>query len=139
MKKKISEKDLKTWNSFIKKIGKIEDKDEAIYPKEKKIITKAQIDLHGLSFSKASIKVLHFINDSYDKGIREIKVITGKGLRSKSDKNPYQSKKLSTLKNFIPYVIENDEVKKKIIKIKKAQLNDGGSGAFYILLKNKFR
>ena len=65
-------------------------------------------------------------------------VITGKGLRSKNVENPYLSKDLSILKYSVPEFIEkNKSLTRLIIETTDAKIEDGGSGAFYIYLKNK--
>ena len=100
------------------------------------------IDLHGLSLENANINIKKFINESFEKNFRKIKVITGKGNRSKVQENPYASYELSVLKNSVPEFIKNDKsLIKKIHKIYKAKADEGGEGVFYILLKklkNKF-
>ena len=64
--------------------------------------------------------------------------MTGKGLHSNVEKDPYVSKDLSILKFSVPEFIENNsELMKKIIEMKDAKIEDGGSGAFYIYLKKK--
>ena len=64
--------------------------------------------------------------------------MTGKGLHSNIDKNPYVSKDLSILKYSVPeFIVNNVDLMKKIIEIKDANIQDGGSGAFYIFLKKK--
>ena len=64
-------------------------------------------------------------------------MITGKGLRSKNSQNPYVSKNLSILKYSVPEFIEsNNDLKKMIIDISDAKIEDGGGGSFYIYLKN---
>ena len=64
--------------------------------------------------------------------------MTGKGLHSDVEKDPYVSKDLSILKYSVPEFIENNvELMKNIIEIKDANIEDGGSGAFYIFLKKK--
>ena len=68
----------------------------------------------------------------------KIIVITDKGLRSKNIENPYLSKDLSILKYSVPEFIEhNKSLTQFIIEITDAKIEDGGSGAFYIYLKNK--
>ena len=116
-------------------MGEIQDKDETNYYSEpiKKI---NKLDLHGFSLEEANKKVLKFINDSYDRGYKKLLVITGKGLRSNFDKNPYFSRDLNILKNSVPDFIKNHEISKKITKIAKATIKDGGEGAIYIFLKN---
>ena len=94
------------------------------------------IDLHGFSLETANINIKKFINESFEKKFRKIKVITGKGSRSKAQENPYISNKLGILRNSVPEFIRNDtSLIKKIQKIYEAPPNEGGEGAFYILLK----
>ncbi|MDA9081990.1 Smr/MutS family protein, partial [Candidatus Pelagibacter sp.] len=81
-----------------------------------------------------------FINKCFDERVTKIIVITGKGLRSKNIKNPYLSKDLSILKYSVPEYIEtNKNLINMIIEITDANIDDGGSGAFYIYLKNKYK
>ena len=64
--------------------------------------------------------------------------MTGKGLHSNVEKDPYVSKDLSILKYSVPEFIENNsELMRKIIEIKDAEIEDGGAGAFYIFLRKK--
>ena len=64
--------------------------------------------------------------------------MTGKGLHSQNEKNPYVSKDLSILKYSIPEFIKNNPSLMRLInKIEEASIEDGGSGAFYIYLKKK--
>ena len=64
--------------------------------------------------------------------------MTGKGLHSQNENNPYVSKDLSILKYSIPeFISENHELMEVIYEIKNAKIEDGGSGAFYIYLKKK--
>ena len=96
-----------------------------------------KIDLHGMSLDDANLKVEKFILKSYSEGYKKLIIVTGKGLRSKSFDNPYLSKEMSILKNSVPEFIKNNEnLNTKIKKISKASENNGGEGAFYILLKN---
>ena len=98
-----------------------------------------KLDLHGFSLNEANNEVKKFILESFKIGHEKILIITGKGLRSKSHKNPYLSEELSVLKNSVPdYIKSNQEISNKILKISRADQKDGGDGAFYILLKNKF-
>ena len=96
------------------------------------------IDLHGFTLEQANIAIEKFINLSYQECVSKIIVVTGKGLHSDVEKNPFVSKDLSILKYSVPeYIRNNLELMKKIIEIKDAQVEDGGSGAFYIFLKKK--
>ena len=137
MNSKISDKDKKDWKNFISSKDKILNKDLKITKDkiEKKIIKK--IDLHGFSLENANKVIEEFITQSFEEGVNKIIVITGKGLRSKNDKNPYVSKNLSILKYSVPEFIKSSINLMKIIKnIDEADIEDGGKGAFYIYLKN---
>ena len=137
MKRKISDKDKKDWKNFISNKDKIPNKDLKITKDKikKKIIKK--IDLHGFSLENANKVIEEFITQSFKEGVNKIIVITGKGLRSKNDENPYISKNLSILKYSVPEFIKSNINLMKIIKnINEADIEDGGKGAFYIYLKN---
>ena len=136
MNDKISDKDKKDWENFLSSNETLPNKDFKLV-KERVSKTK-RIDLHGFTLEQANKALENLINDSYDKGISKIIVVTGKGLHSNVDKDPYVSKDLSILKYSVPEYIENNlEIMKKIIEIKDADIQDGGAGAFYILLKKK--
>ena len=137
MNSKISDKDKKDWKNFISSKDKILNKDLKITEDniKKKIIKK--IDLHGFSLENANKVIEEFITQSFEDGVNKIIVITGKGLRSKNDENPYISKNLSILKYSVPEFIKSSVNLMKIIKnINEADIEDGGKGAFYIYLKN---
>ena len=137
MNKKLSDKDKKDWKNFLSNKEKIIDKDLNLENKLKKNLSRT-IDLHGFSLDEANLEVEKFITESHKKNANKIIVITGKGLRSKNINNPYLSKDLSILKNSVPEFIKlNKNLMKIIIEIKEASLEDGGSGAFYIYLKDK--
>ena len=136
MTKKISDKDKKDWENFISNKEKIPNKD---FVNSKKIRQEKikKIDLHGYSLEEANNSVEGFIQKCYNERVTKIIVITGKGLRSKNTSNPYLSKDLSILKYSVPEFIETkSSLMKMIIEIKDAKIEDGGSGALYIYLKN---
>ena len=139
MNSKLSDKDKKDWLNFIYKKEKLTNKDsQSDKNKIDKEIVKT-IDLHGFSLENANKFIEKFIKHCFNEGVNKIIVITGKGLRSKSNKNPYISKDLSILKNSIPEFIKSNVDLMKIIKqVKDAEIKHGGKGAFYIFLKNKF-
>ncbi len=136
MSDKISDKDKKDWENFLSNEEKLPNKD---FKYSKKNVSKTkQIDLHGFTLEHANKTVKEFIEHSYDNGVSKIIVVTGKGLHSNVEKDPYVSKDLSILKYSVPEYIESEnELMNKIIEIKEANVEDGGSGAFYILLKKK--
>tara|TARA_B110000003_G_scaffold275678_1_gene319029 strand:+ start:1860 stop:2288 length:429 start_codon:yes stop_codon:yes gene_type:complete len=139
LSKKLSDKDKKDWENFTSNREKIPNKDFVSQAKirEEKI---KKIDLHGYTLEEANRSVENFIRRCFDDNVTKIIVITGKGLRSKNVTNPYLSKDLSILKYSVPEFIEsNNFLMKMIIQITDAKIEDGGSGAFYIYLKNKFK
>ena len=136
MNKNISEKDKKDWQDFIDGKEKLKNKD--INHNKVNLQKNLSIDLHGYSLSEANEKIKKVIINSFNSGVKKILVVTGKGLHSQNEKDPYVSKDLSILKYSVPNFIEkNKELKNLITDMKEANLEDGGSGAFYIYLKKK--
>ena len=136
MKNKISDKDKKDWEKFITSEEKVIDKDSKSNLKTRQ--KNKYIDLHGYTLEAANKKIEKIIIESYLEKIKKIIVITGKGLHSQNEKNPYVSKDLSILKYSIPEFIKNNPALIKLInKIEEASIEDGGGGAFYIYLKKK--
>jgi DNA-nicking Smr family endonuclease len=134
----ISEKDKKDWVNFLSKKEKLPNKDIDI---DKKIFLKTRsIDLHGYTLEEANKSIENFIIKSHQENINKLIIVTGKGIHSQNEKNPYVSKDLSILKYSVPEFISNNKNLMKIIyEIKDAKIEDGGAGAFYIFLKkNKF-
>jgi len=135
--KKISDKDKIDWENFTSNNEKIPNKD-FVYQKKIRQEKIKKIDLHGYTLEEANKSVSNFIEICFGESVTKIIVITGKGLRSKNIANPYLSKDLSILKYSVPEFIEsNNFLKKMIIEIEDAKIEDGGGGAFYIHLKNK--
>ena len=134
MKKKISDKDKKDWDDFLSSNERIADKD---LKKQINLNFKTTtIDLHGYSLEDANKAIEEFIKSSFEKKINKIVVVTGKGLHSDNEQNPYVSKDLSILKYSVPdFIIRNINLMKYISDIKEAKIKDGGSGAFYLFLK----
>ena len=134
MNNQISDKDKKDWQNFLSKKEKLPNKDN--YHSKYKVTKTSEIDLHGFTLDEANITVEKFINESYHKGITKIRIVTGKGLHSDNEKNPYISKDLSILRYSVPECIKkNNELMKLIKEFKQAPIQDGGEGAFYIHLK----
>ena len=136
MNDRISDKDKKDLEEFLSSNEKLQDKDYKL--KKKKQYKTRSIDLHGYSLEEANETIQDFIHKSYDENVNKLIVVTGKGLHSNNEKDPYVSKDLSILKYSVPEYIENNiELKKIILEITNAKIEDGGDGAFYIHLKRK--
>ena len=136
MTNNISKKDKKDWENFISSDEKLPNKD--INLNKKKFLKTRSIDLHGYTLEQANKVIEVFIEESYLERINKLIVVTGKGLHSQNEKDPYVSKDLSILKYSVPEFISNNKVLMNIIyEIKDAKIEDGGAGAFYIYLKKK--
>ena len=136
MTDKISDKDKLDWEDFLSSKDKLPNKD--IESKNKKNLKSRLIDLHGYSLDEANKLIEKFIYKSYNENISKLIVVTGKGLHSDIEKNPYVSKNLSILKHSVPEFISSNQNLMKIINdFKDASIEDGGSGAFYIYLRKK--
>ena len=130
----ISDKDKKAWENFICGDERLPNKDNK-FQKKTPLKTKS-IDLHGYTLEEANRSIENFINKSYEDGINKLIVVTGKGLHSQNEKDPYISKNLSILKYSVPEFISNNQNLMKIIhEMQDAKIEDGGTGAFYIFLK----
>jgi DNA-nicking Smr family endonuclease len=132
----ISDKDKKDWQTFISSKEKIVDKD--FKHLEKNHFKVKSIDLHGYTLEKANNAVEQFIFKAFEEGVSKLIVVTGKGIHSDVEKNPYVSKDLSILRYSVPeYIKTNVELMNLINEFKEADIQEGGEGAFYIFLKKK--
>ena len=137
MIKKISKKDKQDWKKFLDSKEKIENKDADII-KIQKNTNYTSIDLHGHTLENANKAINSFIYKCYLNNITMIKVITGKGLRSKNKHDPYLSTDLSMLKYSVPdYIKNNSELMKKVKELDFDSVNDTSQGTFNIFLKKK--
>ncbi len=137
MNSKLTDKDKKDWRKFTSSRDKVSNKDFKLNKKNIEENTKRIIDLHGFSLENANKIIEGFINNSYQEGIKKVIVVTGKGTRSKTANNPYLSRDLSILKHSVPeFIKSNSSLMNKIKQISEANIEDGGSGAFYIYFKN---
>ena len=137
MNSKLTDKDKKDWRKFTSSRDKVLNKDFKLNKKNIEENTKRIIDLHGFSLENANKIIEGFINNSYKEGIKKVIIVTGKGIRSKTANNPYLSRDLSILKHSVPeFIKSNSSLMNKIKQISEANIEDGGSGAFYIYFKN---
>ena len=137
MSNKISDKDKKDWENFLSNNEFFQDKD--LEKKETKVKKTSTFDLHGFSLEEANLKIKDLIYNAYNNHINKLIIVTGKGLHSNTEKDPYVSKHLGILKYSVPAYIKNsDELMSMISDIRDAEIEDGGKGAFYIFFYNKF-
>ena len=136
MTSNISNKDKKDWENFLKENKKLPNKD--LETKNNNLVITKSLDLHGFTLDEANKKVESFLIDCFNQEVSKVIIVTGKGLHSQNDKDPYISKKFGILKNSVPdFIKNNSSLMKKIKSITDAEVIDGGSGALYIFLKKK--
>ena len=136
MNNRISNKDKKDWENFLSNKETLPNKD--IRPSKAKDFKSLTFDLHGYSLDEANNKIDYLIKNSYENEVGKLIIVTGKGLHSENEKDPYVSKDLGILKYSVPdYINSNKELMILINEIKDASIEDGGAGAFYIFLKRK--
>ena len=134
MNNNISDKDKKDWNEFVNSNEKLQNKDNQY--QEKKFQKIRTIDLHGYTLEEANKTIESFINKAYLENVNKLIVVTGKGIHSENEKDPYVSKDLGILKYSVPEFISNStDLMQMINEITDAKIEDGGAGAFYIFLK----
>ena len=130
----ISDKDKKDLNNFINSKEKLPNKDTKF--NKKKIFETRSIDLHGYTLDAANKTIEDFINKAFLENVNKIIVVTGKGIHSDNEKDPYVSKELGILKYSVPeFISNNTSLMSMINEITDAKIEDGGGGAFYIFLK----
>ena len=134
MTNNISDKDKKDWKKFINSTEKLPNKD--LKHQKNKNLKIRSIDLHGYTLDEANKTIEDFISKAFSENVNKLVVVTGKGLHSENEKDPYVSKDFGILKYSVPEFIKNNNNLNKIIsKTEDAKIDDGGSGAFYIYLK----
>jgi len=138
-KDSINSEDIKAWEDFKNKKFLEGDKGEISKPikknKEQNHID-FKIDLHGYSLQDSFDKIKEVVENCYENNLKNILIITGKGLRSKVKENPYLSEDLSLLKYAIPNFIKNNFAD-IINSMEEPDQSLGGSGAFLLRLKKR--
>lgn len=85
------------------------------------------IDLHGYTRAEARAVVIDFVKESFARNLRCILIISGRGLNSR-DKEPI-------LKQGLVSWLIRTPLKPMVLAFASARSYDGGSGAFYVLLR----
>ncbi len=90
--------------------------------------TQDHLDLHGLRTEEARALLVSFLNDALKHGLRCVRIVHGKGLRSRNAE-PVLKRKVGN------WLGQRDEV----LAFVQARPEDGGGGAVMVLLKAKGR
>ena len=104
--------------------------------KQGKIKIEKKIDFHGLSLLEAEDLFINSIKTCYEKNLRCILFVTGKGLTNKNseEKNKLYYGKIRN--NFVSWV-SRQEIKKYILTYDQATIEFGADGAFFVYLRKK--
>lgn len=94
----------------------------------------AVLDLHGMTESKAFDAVEDFVAKSYNRGLRCIIIITGKGLPHPGDDDDIFATK-GILHKSVPQWLNLPHLRAAILIYKHPSAKLGGGGALYILLR----
>ena len=118
----------KTFEEIMKEKGDTGLKKARVYTLNelRRMDPQATLDLHGEYKAEGEVAIKEFLQSSYDNGLRKISIITGKGLHSEDGQSVLKTLLDEILKNT-PYISEYNN----------APLNKGGSGASWIILKEK--
>ena len=96
--------------------------------KRKELEPDMVLDLHGQTLYSAKLLLNAFISNCYEKNIRNILIITGKGQNNKG-----------VLKEEVPKLLNDKLLSKFLVNFNIAPKNFGGEGALLVRLKNRFK
>ena len=128
---------MEVWDNYIKNTKSVEDKDNKSSYFENLETNKTfdlRIDLHGYTLDESFKKMDYLFQFIKKKNIKKILLITGKGLHSNKDSDPYVSKDLSLLRYAVPDYIRKN-YSSNISSIETSPKNLGGEGSIIITLK----
>ena len=147
----ISKCDKRVWENYVSNLEKYilsSKKNIGLYNKEnnKKLILRSKslnntksfnkkklkpdmnLDLHGQTLYSAKLLLHKFISNCYEKNIRNILIITGKGQNNNG-----------ALKEEVPKWLSNKFFNKFLVNFNVAPKHLGGEGALLVRLKNRFK
>ena len=87
------------------------------------ILIDLRLDLHGMTAARAHNQLHQFIESAAQEGCRCVLVITGKGS--------------GVLNGHVPNWLKQKPLSLHVLALAEARPKDGGSGAFYVLLRRK--
>jgi len=103
-----------------------------------KVKTDGKIDLHGMTQDRAFVALSRYIEDAWQRGKKTILVVTGKG-GQKSDMESLShsdySRGRGVLKTNVPRWLSQGQLASRIISYHTANVEHGGDGALYVILK----
>jgi DNA-nicking Smr family endonuclease len=95
---------------------------------KKKIKPDTILDLHGHTLFSAKLLLNNFVSNCYEKNIRNVLIITGKGQNNKG-----------ALKEEVPKWLRDEFLNKFLVNFNVAPKFFGGEGALLVRIKNRFK
>lgn len=95
--------------------------------REGQLSPEGHVDLHGLNALQAYTELTRFIKNAYQRNMRTVTVITGRGINSPDG--------IAVIRNLIQEWLTHDPFKRVVLAFCSAQPRDGGAGALYVLLR----
>ena len=85
------------------------------------------LDLHGMNATQAHDALTWFIKDAYQRGLRTVVVVTGRGKNSPDG--------VGVLRPLLQQWLSREPFKRVVLAFCTAKAHDGGPGAVYVLLR----
>ena len=140
----ISKYDKKVWENYVSNLENyvlFKQKDSLINAKinnksinnpkkynKKNIEPEMLLDLHGHTLYSAKLLLNKFISSCYEKNIRNVLIITGKGRNNKG-----------VLRDEVPQWLSDKFLNKFLVNFDVAPSHFGGTGALLVRIKNRFK
>lgn len=104
------------------------------------MVIEGRLDLHGLRQAEAQARLTQFLLSAHAAGKRCVLVITGKGnskMQADTDdgRPGWMRNEPGVLRQNLPAWLRQDPLRAIVLEMSAATPRDGGSGAFYILLR----
>ena len=111
-------------------VGKVVDMDRRMARRLKRgeLPMDGRIDLHGLTLDQAHSALTSYIRGAYNRGARCVVVVTGKGKGGDGT---------GKIRRETPHWLNQAGLRPLVLAVTEARTHDGGTGAFYVLLKRK--
>lgn len=94
-----------------------------------------RIDLHGRTQIQAHAALSRFLTQCQAAGLRCVLVVTGKGEAGSDAAAPILGARRGILREMLPRWLNEPANRERILMMSPAQPKDGGTGAFYVLLR----
>jgi DNA-nicking Smr family endonuclease len=110
-------------------VGAVQDMDRRTARRFKRgeLAIDGRIDLHGFTLDQAHAALGGFIRREHGRGSRCVVVVTGKGSAGGEGK----------IRRETPHWLNQPTLRPLVLAVTEARTRDGGTGAFYVLLKRR--